>query len=156
VLDRLNLVETTIEQYLALSNAGRDPAEITAALRLVGLEDRIAMLPEGMQTMLSSNGWPLSPPKTMQLKLAAAILSHPRILVLSPVLDMVPLHRLEDVFRHFSASKTTLIHFTNRPDDITLDGFLWLGREQQTLIKERSTFDRLRTSVGKGRRLVVA
>ncbi len=156
VLDRLNLVETTIEQYLALSNAGRDPAEITAALRLVGLEDRIAMLPEGMQTMLSSNGWPLSPPKTMQLKLAAAILSHPRILVLSPVLDMVPLHRLEDVFRHFSASKTTLIHFTNRPDDITLDGFLWLGREQQTLIKERSAFDRLRTSVGKGRRLVVA
>ena len=156
VLDRLNLVETTIEQYLGLANADRDPADITAALRLVGLEDRIAMLPDGMQTTLSSNGWPLSPPKTMQLKLAAAILARPRILVLSPVLDMVSLHRLEDVFRHFAATSTTLLYFTNRPDDVTLDGFLWLGRDQQTLIKDRSAFDRLRTTVGKGRRLVVA
>ncbi|MFN7174420.1 MAG: ABC transporter ATP-binding protein [Thermaurantiacus tibetensis] len=156
VLDRPNMVETSIESYLSLSNVSGDPADITAALRLVGLEDRIAMLPDGMQTMLSPTGWPLSLPKTMQLKLAAAILSKPKILVLSPVLDMVPVHRLEDVFRHFAATRTTLIYFTNRPDDVALDGFLWIGREQQTLMKDRSAFDRLRTSVGKGRRLVVA
>ena len=156
VLDRPNMVETTIAEYLTLSNVSGDPAEITAALRLVGLEDRIAMLPDGMQTVLSTTGWPLSLPKTMQLKLASAILSRPRILVLSPVLDMVPVHRLEDVFRHFAGTSTTLIYFTNRPDDLNLDGFLWIGRDKQILIKDRSAFDRLRTSVGKGRRLVVA
>ncbi|MCS6986370.1 MAG: ABC transporter transmembrane domain-containing protein [Sphingomonadaceae bacterium] len=156
VLDRPHLVETTIEEYLTLANASGDPADITRALRLVGLEDRVATLPEGMQTMLSSTGWPLSLPKTMQLKLAGAILSRPRILVLSPVMDMVSVHRLEDVFRHFAAMGTTLIYFTNRPDDVTLDGFLWLGREQQVILKDRAAFDRLRTSVGKGRRLVVA
>jgi putative ABC transport system ATP-binding protein len=156
VLDRPNMVETSIEEYLALSNVSGDPADITAALRLVGLEDRIAMLPEAMKTVMSTTGWPLSLPKTMQLKLAAAILSRPRILVLSPLLDMVSVHRLEDVFRHFAGTSTTLIHFTNRPDDLTLDGFLWIGREKQILFKDRSAFDRLRTSVGKGRRLVVA
>ncbi len=156
VLDRPNMVETSIEEYLALANASGDPADISAALRLVGLEDRIAVLPDGMQTILSTTGWPLSLPKTMQLKLAAAILSRPRILVLSPLLDMVSLHRLEDVFRHFAGTRTTIIHFTNRPEDITLDGFLWIGRDQQLLLKDRSAFDRLRTSVGKGRRLVVA
>lgn len=156
VLDRPNMVETSIETYLGLSNVSGNPADITAALRLVGLEDRIAMLPEGMQTILSATGWPLSLSQTMRLKLAAAILSKPKILVLSPVLDMVPVHRLEDVFRHLAGTRTTLVYFTNRPDDIALDGFLWIGREQQTLISDRSTFDRLRTSVGKGRRLVVA
>jgi putative ABC transport system ATP-binding protein len=156
VLDRPNLVEVSIEEYLALANSGGDPADITAALRLVGLEDRIAMLPEGMQTILSVTGWPLSLPKTMQLKLAAAILARPRILVLSPMLDMVSLHRMEDVFRHFAGSRTTIIYFTNRPDEVTLDGFLWLGREEQQVMRERSAFDRLRTSVGKGRRLVIA
>lgn len=156
VLDRPNLVETTIEEYLTLANASGNPADITAALRLVGLEDRIAMLPDAMQTMLSTTGWPLSLPKAMQLKLAAAILSRPRILVLSPVLDMVSIHRLEEVFRHFAGTRTTVIHFTNRPEDISLEGFLWIGRDQQTLMKDRAAFDRLRTSVGKGRRLVVA
>jgi putative ABC transport system ATP-binding protein len=156
VLDRPNLVEVSIEEYLSLANSGGNPADITAALRLVGLEDRIAMLPDGMQTILSVTGWPLSLPKTMQLKLAAAILAKPRILVLSPVLDMVSLHRMEDVFRHFAGSRTTVVYFTNRPDEVTLDGFLWLGREEQQVMPERSTFDRLRTSVGKGRRLVIA
>jgi len=156
VLDRPNLVETTIEEYLALSNRSGNPAEISAALRLVGLEDRIAMLPDGMKTGLSVTGWPLSLPKTMQLKLAAAILSRPRILVLSPLLDMVSVHRLEDVFRHFASTSTTLICFTNRPDDIALEGYLWIGREQQELLLDRAAFDRLRTTVGKGRRLVVA
>lgn len=156
VLDRPNMVETTIEEYLALSNRSGNPAEISAALRLVGLEDRIAMLPDGMKTVLSATGWPLSMPKTMQLKLAAAILSRPKILLLSPLLDMVSVHRLEDVFRHFAGSRTTLIYFTNRPDDVSLEGFLWIGREQQQLLQDRAAFDRLRTTVGKGRRLVVA
>lgn len=156
VIDRPNMIETTIEEYLSLSNRSGRPADITAALRLVGLEDRIAMMPDGMATIMSTTGWPLSLPKTISLKLASAILAQPRILVLSPVLDMVPLHRLEDVFRHFAATSTTLIYFTNRPDDVALEGFLWLGREQQQLLKDRAAFDRLRTSVGKGRRLVVA
>jgi putative ABC transport system ATP-binding protein len=156
VLDRPNMVETSVEQYLGLANTSGNPAEINAALRLVGLEDRIAMMPEGMQTVMSSTGWPLSLPKTMQLKLAAAILARPRILVLSPLMDMVPQHRMEDVLRHFASTETSLVYFTNRPEDVTLEGFLWVGREKQQVLADRNQFDRLRTSVGKGRRLVVA
>jgi putative ABC transport system ATP-binding protein len=108
------------------------------------------MLPDGMQTQLSVTGWPLSLPKAMQLKLAGAILSQPRILVLSPLYDMVSRHRLEDVFAHLRASRTTVLYFTNRPEDVTLDGFLWLGRQQQQILESRREFDSLRASVGKG------
>jgi putative ABC transport system ATP-binding protein len=150
VLDRPNIVETTIEEYLDLSNASGDRADVVAALKLVGLFERASMLPEGLQTPLSTTGWPLSLPKTMQLKLAGALLSKPRILVLSPLLDMVSLHRMQAVFRHLASSRTTVIYFTNRPEDVTLDGFLWLGREEQQLIANRREFDRLRSKVGKG------
>lgn len=144
VLDRPAIVETTIADYLALSSPDADPAAMLRALQAVGLDDRIAMLPDGMQTVLSSTGYPLSMGKTMQLRLAAAILSRPRILVLSPVFDMVAKSRLYAAFKAFNGVDTTLIYFTNRPEEMTLDGFLWLGRESQQVVTDRAEFDRLR------------
>lgn len=149
VLDRPAVVESSIAEYLRLSSADNDPADMLRALALVGLDDRIAMLPDGLQTTLSSTGYPLSLGKTMQLRLAAAILASPRILVLSPLYDMVSKARLQAVFDDFAGKGTTLIYFSNRPEDITLDGFLWLGRQQQAVVPDRRTFDSLRRSEGK-------
>jgi putative ABC transport system ATP-binding protein len=156
VLDRPNIVETSIMEYLSLSNGSGDAGAIVEALKLVGLYDRTAMLPDGLETQLSTTGWPLSLPKAMQLKLAGAVLARPRILVLSPLLDMVSLHRLEAVFRHLEDSSTTLIYFTNRPEDITLDGYLWMGRQEQRILASRDEFNALRSAVGKGPSLVSA
>ncbi len=146
VLDRPFIVESTILDYLRLSSADEDPAAIMDALRLVGLADRVAMLPDGLQTRLSSTGWPLSLAKTMQLKLAAAVLSKPRILVLSPLFDIVAVTRLQAVFDHFAGSDMTLIYFSNRPEAVALDEFLWLGREAQAIVAVRAEFDALRNS----------
>lgn len=38
----------------------------------------------------------------------------------------------------------TVIYLTNRPGDLTLDGFLWLGRAEQRITADRTEFDRLR------------
>jgi putative ABC transport system ATP-binding protein len=156
VLDRPNIVDTSILEYLNLSNASGDSADVVAVLKLVGLYERITLLPEGLQTPLSSTGWPLSLPKTMQLKLAAALLSKPRILVLSPLLDMVSLHRMDAVFRHLASSKTTVLYFSNRPEDVALEGYLWVGRQEQKIITSRQEFDFLRSKAGKGPDLVTA
>lgn len=144
VLDRPFIVESTIVDYLRLSSADDDPAAILDALRLVGLEDRVAMLPDGMQTRLSSTGWPLSLAKTMQLKLAAAILSKPRILVLSPLYDIVTAKRLQAVCDHFAGSDMTLIYFSNRPEAVALDKYMWMGRDSQAIVDDRAAFDALR------------
>ena len=148
VLDRPAVVESTIEEYLELAAPGADPAAMLRALTLVGLHDRIALLPDAMQTVLSSTGYPLSLGKTMQLRLAAAILAQPRILVLSPLFDMVSKSRMQAVFDHFRALSTTIIYFTDRPEDVELDGFLWMGREQQRLLGNRREFDALRNPGG--------
>lgn len=144
VLDRPAVVECTIAEYLRLANPDADPSAMMRALQLVGLDDRIAMLPDGMQTVLSSTGYPLSLGKTMQLRLAAAVLGEPRILVMSPLFDMVTRNRLQAVFDHFAKTQTTILYFTNRPEDLTLDGFLWLGRERQSVVTDRASFDTLR------------
>jgi putative ABC transport system ATP-binding protein len=149
VLDRPAVVESTISEYLQLAQPDADPAAMLRALRLVGLEDRIGLLPDGMQTMLSSTGYPLSLGKTMQLRLAGAVLAEPRILVLSPLFDMVTRARLNAVFEHFKGKPTTIVYFSNRPEDMTLDGFLWLGRTEQKIVTDRAEFDRLRESAGR-------
>jgi putative ABC transport system ATP-binding protein len=148
VLDRPAVVESSIADYLALASPTVDPAAMVRALKIVGLDDRVAMLPDGLQTTLSSTGYPLSLGKTMQLRLAAAILSRPRILVLSPLFDMVSKSRLQAACETFAASDTTLIYFSNRPEDMTLDGFLWLGRQSQQVVADRSAFDQLRRTGG--------
>ncbi|OYU15798.1 MAG: ABC transporter ATP-binding protein [Alphaproteobacteria bacterium PA4] len=144
VLDRPYIVESSVIDYLRLSSPDGDPAAILDALELVGLADRIAMLPDGLQTTLSSTGWPLSLAKTMQLKLAAAVLAPPRILVLSPLFDVVAADRLQRVFDHLAGQRTTLIYFSNRPEAVTLDDFLWLGRDSQAIVASRGEFDTLR------------
>ncbi|QHL91400.1 ABC transporter ATP-binding protein [Sphingomonas changnyeongensis] len=144
VLNRPTIVESTIRDYLGLSRAPRDPVRTLELLKLVGLDQRIAEMPQGMDTLLSSTGWPLSIEETMQLKLAGALLSEPRILVLSGLYDMMPVERLAQVFDHLRDKPVTLIYFSNRPEHVALDGFLWLGRNAQTITTDRATFDALR------------
>jgi putative ABC transport system ATP-binding protein len=146
VLNRPAVVESTITEYLRLANPDADPTAMIRALQLVGLEDRIAMLPDGLQTVLSSTGYPLSLGKTMQLRLAAAILAEPRILVLSPLFDMVGQQRLQAALDSFAGKRTTIIYFSNRPEDVSLDGYLWLGRTQQAVVRDRGEFEALRQS----------
>jgi putative ABC transport system ATP-binding protein len=146
VLNRATIVGTTIRDYLALACQKRDPVRTLEVLRVVGLDRRVAELPDGMDTMLSSTGWPLSLDETMQLKLAGALLAEPRILVLSGVFDMMPLPRLKAVFDLLRTLPVTLIYFSNRPHDVELEGFLWLGKRQQHIVADRAEFDRLRAA----------
>ncbi len=148
VLDRAAIVESTISDYLTLANPARNAADHLEALRLVGLDDRVALLPEGLQTKLSSTGAPFTVAKMMQLKLAAAILSEPRILVMSPMFDTVPVARLVAVFARLRESATTILYFSNRPEAVALDGWLWLGLKDQVVTSDRVQFDALRGVAG--------
>lgn len=149
VLDRAAIVESTIADYLRLANPDRNAADQQAALKLVGLDDRIALLPDGIHTRLSSTGAPFTVAKMMQLKLAAAILAEPRIVVLSPLFDSLPLPRLTAALDQFRGRPTTVLYFSNRPEAIALDGFLWLGLMQQGLTTDRGQFDAWRVAAGR-------
>lgn len=142
VLDRPTIVEMSVRDYLRLAGAGRaDGAgqDMLEALALVGLEDRVGALPKGLDTMLSSSGWPLSVGETMLLKLAGAILASPRVLVLSPLYDMLEPEQLARVLAALRPQGTTVLHFTGRPGALAHDAWLHLGETEQRRSADRPT-----------------
>jgi putative ABC transport system ATP-binding protein len=131
VLDRPTIVTVTIREFLKLSTPEASASAMMEALDVVGLSERIATLPAGLDTPLASSGWPLSIGEVMELKLASALLGRPRVLVLSQLYDLMPTERLTNALRRLRESQTTVLLCTGRPEAIALDGWFWLGRDGQ-------------------------
>ncbi len=144
VLDRPTIVESSIIDYLKLASPDDSPTAMMAAVRAVSLDRRIGRLPDGLHTVLSQTGWPLSAPETMRLKFAAALISAPKILVMSPLFDIIPRRDLNRMIAAIPAGQTTVIYFTNRDEPPELDSYLWIGRKSQSRASDRSSFDALR------------
>ncbi len=144
VLDRPTIVEITIRDYLGLAGAGIPAGKVLDALALVGLDERIGQLPEGLDTPLAASGYPLSIGELMALKLANALLARPRVLLLSPLYDLMPPLRLTAALDALREAGTTVLLFTGRPEAIRRDGYLWLGTTAQLRF---DTLEQLRTAL---------
>jgi hypothetical protein len=82
----------------------------------------VTQLPQGLDTQIVGTGWPLSIVETMQLKLAAAIVSRPRVLVLTQAYDGMPevfLLRAMDALQE--RGETTIVYFTYENIDLRFD-----------------------------------
>lgn len=134
VLDRPTLVEMTIRDYLRLSSVEASPKRITDAVRSVGLEPAIARFDDGLDTKLAGTGWPMSLAETMQLKLAAAMLARPKVLVLTQLMDVVPQFAVEHVVSNLTQEHgATVVYFSNRNKPLNCTSFLFLDAERQLL-----------------------
>ncbi|MDG2520540.1 hypothetical protein P7B02_03215 [Caulobacter segnis] len=131
VLDRPSIAEVTIRQYLTMASSQVTAGQMMEALEMVGLQERIAQLQLGLDTQLASTGHPLSLSSMMALRLANAMLVAPKLLMLGQVYDLLPPRRLEAVLTALRARGTTVLLFTRRPEDMTLDGWLHYGLDEQ-------------------------
>jgi hypothetical protein len=119
VLDRPNAVETTIRDYLRLSAGQRRDRRRDGDPAYRGpRRDRDAAC-RGLDTKLVGTGWPLTIVETMQLKLAAAIIARPRLLVLSQAYDAMPeVHLLRAMDALQERASTTIVYFTYENIDL--------------------------------------
>ncbi|GGY57015.1 ABC transporter transmembrane domain-containing protein [Parvularcula lutaonensis] len=143
VLDRPNLVEMPMREYLRLANPDASSAEMLQVLRDVGLLDSIEDLDNGLDTELSATGWPLSTAEAMRLKLAAAILSRPSVLVLNQLFDTMPkdvLCRALANVRTDGGTPSTVIVFTSRGEDLGIGSYLYLEPERQRVFEDHRSF----------------
>ena len=104
----------------------------------------IERLRDGLDTALSATGWPLSFCETMQLKLAAALLQRPRVIVLSLLYDMVDLGVMNRILDALRGEAVTLVCFTNRAELLRLERRLWLGNAVQVACDTPEQFTALR------------
>jgi putative ABC transport system ATP-binding protein len=137
----------SIREYLRLARADVTAGEMLDVLADVGLEERIARLPDGLDTELASSGWPLSISEVMALKLANAALSRPRVLMLSQLYDLLSPERVRPVLDRLRVSGTTVLLVTERPEAMALDGYLLLGCEVQ---QRFATLAELRARLAEG------
>ncbi len=144
VLDRPAIVQTSIRDYLRLAGPQISSADALRALSLVGLEERILRLPSGMDTELSSSGWPLSYSEVMRLKLAGAVLKKPRLLIMSGLFDIVDPLILKAVRNGMQPTGATVIQFSYRAEPQADCTYLWLGADQQLIVDDPAAFERLR------------
>ena len=131
VIERPTIVEVSIREYLRLARPDVTAGEMLDVLADVGLDERIAQLPDGLDTGLASSGWPLSISEVMALKLANAALSRPRVLMLSQLYDLLAPERIRTVLDRLRISGTTVLLVTERPEAMMLDGYLLLGCKVQ-------------------------
>ena len=80
----------TLTENLSLNRVSVTEVEVRASLQAVGLWDECLSLPQGLQTMLQSGGYPLSSSQAIRLMIARAIATRPRLLLIDGVLDRLP------------------------------------------------------------------
>ena len=132
VIDRPSTVDMTVREYLKLHSSEPGSEKDLEILRLVGLEQTLLSLDNGLDTRLATTGWPLTTTETVQLKLAAAIIARPRVLVLSQLLDAMPTEYLQRALDRLQAeTDCTVIYFTGQDQDIGFDNYLYLGTRAQ-------------------------
>lgn len=78
----------TIEENIRLGNSSLTSAELRRILEQVGLLRIVENLPDGLQTVLTTGGQPLTTGQSLRLMLARAIALKPRVLILDEILDL--------------------------------------------------------------------
>lgn len=139
LLDRPAVIAMTVREFLQLAGENVTSAQVLEAVKLVGLDAIVARLEKGLDTPINMSGWPLSITETMLLKLAAAILAEPRVLILNQLYDLVPEDVMIRVLENLRADKSkTVIYFSRRQRDVGCDTFVYLDHHRQHVF---STFE---------------
>jgi len=117
------VVSGTVFENVALGRPEVTSDDVAHALRLVGLEDVVAALPEGISTQLAPSGEPLSDTQVLRLMIARAVAEQPRLLLIDHTLDALAPHAQGRVLDGLMDTEApwTLIVFTQDP--AVLSGF---------------------------------
>jgi len=116
-----HVYEGSITKFLRFANPDLSLASIRELLDVVSLNPIINNLDEKLDTILATNGFPLTHAEVIRLKIARALAAKPRLLLFSSDCDLLrPEHRQRILDYIASLENTTFIYLSYRLD---LEGF---------------------------------
>jgi len=130
-IDRSLIVECSIKEYLRMAQPEASLGDMTKALEQVRLHSVIRLLPDGLDTRMSALGTPLQPAELLLLKLAAAILAQPKVIVLNQHFDNIPEGLQHHIMQVLEAQTCSVMYFTNHPNSQFFNGTMkWKLRSE--------------------------
>ncbi len=113
-----DLFHGTLRENVDLGRSDFRQNRVREVLQQVGLMDVVLQLPDGLQTELQTDGYPLNEIQARQLTLARAILAMPRLLVINGLLDELSASDRQSIWEMLTAPGVpwTLVVNTNRED----------------------------------------
>jgi putative ABC transport system ATP-binding protein len=128
VIDGADFPDCSIAEFISIAKPNIGRPEIRHLLRDVGLAVDSPTIALDLDRVITPDGSPLSTAGVVKLKIAYAIASQPRILVLTPLFDMLSRESRESVLRCITTSlpHTSLLCFSHRQDTEVFDRYmLW-------------------------------
>lgn len=118
VIDRPTLPQMRLGDYVQHGHPEVDRAKVYRALDVVGLTERVSTMARGLDTMISPTGWPLTIEELLRLKLAAAIMDAPRLLVLTDLYELVDPEHVMAAIQEMRSKREVTVVIIRRADDL--------------------------------------
>ena len=126
-VDRSLIVECSIKDFMRMSAPKASLADIRRTLEATGIAKVIDNLEEGLDTQMTPLGSPLQSSDFLILKVAAALLAKPKILILNQHFDTIPHQERSALMELLSQQTFIVLYFTNQPCPGSFDGVLNLN-----------------------------
>jgi ABC-type multidrug transport system fused ATPase/permease subunit len=128
VVDNITIVEGTIRELFQILSPEVQTDDILNLLDIVGLGNILSNLPDGIDTALSPTGYPLLPEEIVSLKLAVVMAAKPAVMVVTEVLDTLPVGKRNAVLKHLCQTPDmTLICFSNKKQHNIFGHYYYVG-----------------------------
>lgn len=117
IASRVEIFHGSFQENVSINRLSVSASDVRTALMLAGLWDEALTLPNGLETVLQSDGYPLEPSQMARLMIARAIVSSPRLLLIDGVLDALPGKMRNEIWERLKDKKQpwTLIVATHDP-----------------------------------------
>lgn len=135
-IDRSLIVECTVKEFLRLSAPKATHSEMQSTIESLGLAKALERLEDGYDTKMTPLGGPWQPGDFLILKLVAAILAKPKVLILNQHFDAIPEVDRQKILQVLGQQNFIVLYFTNQPCSQNFDGILRLGHGECEVMNE--------------------
>ncbi|MGR8921041.1 MAG: ABC transporter ATP-binding protein [Gammaproteobacteria bacterium] len=132
VIDSTLFPECSIGEFLAIAAPEMPRAAMRDLLGVVGLDREMKALRGDLDQVLTPYGSPLTVSGVIKLKIAFALASRPKVLVLTPLFDMISKEARASIVAYLREhGETTAVVFSHRHDLTQMDSYMFWDFDRQ-------------------------